>query len=79
MAIPSAMKTEDGITVKTGALIWYVNYLGEIKPVVFNMKGKSTVKYFSLHENAEKFLRECEQIMTEEKELRLSELIKSGK
>lgn len=50
------MKTEDGITVKTGALIWYVNVYGEIKPIIFNIKGKSTVKYFALYENAVNYL-----------------------
>jgi hypothetical protein len=72
------MKTEDGINVKTGALIWYVNYFGEIKPIIFNIKGKSTVKYFALHENAEAWLRKAEEKLKNNPKLRLSNIIKQN-
>lgn len=52
----ACLKTEDKITVRTGALIWYVNYLGQVKCTKFNKKGKRTVKYFSLLKNAQDYV-----------------------
>lgn len=52
------MKTEDGVTVKTGALIYYVNYFNNIVPTIFKQKGKSSVTYFALYKNALQFKNE---------------------
>lgn len=50
-----SLKTTDGITVHTGSLIWYVNYLAQVRPTLFKMRGKGSVKYFYWRKNAVEF------------------------
>jgi hypothetical protein len=68
--------THDKIRVRSGSLVWYVNYFGQIVPVVLNKKMKSTVKYFSLCENARAWLAEAEEKIKNNPKIRLSQLIK---
>jgi len=48
------MITEDKVLVESGALLYTVNYLKQIRVILFKQKTKSTVKYFAYYENAVK-------------------------
>jgi hypothetical protein len=52
------MKTTEGVTPKPGALIWYVNYFGQIVPTIFKQRLKGSVKYFSIHSNAVQYVEQ---------------------
>lgn len=50
--------TSDGHLVASGTLIYYVNYLGKVTPVIFQKKTKTTVVYFAELDNANQYVKE---------------------
>lgn len=50
--------THDGHLIDSGTLIYYVNYLGQLVPVIFKKKTKATVTYFAEIEKAKEFIKE---------------------